>query len=105
MKKYKFVNDAARQVKTKMTIHRDRLEYDCPECGQKLQVGLDDQVPTKISYPADAPPPDITDHSHIYPTYVDVEQFAGKGAEIPAIAFTEKLKQLKKAFLRNFRRK
>ena len=103
MKRYKFIKETERQVKTKLTIRRDRLEYNCPECGQKLEVGLNDQVQTKISYPNGAPLPDLTDHSHIYPTYVDVEQFASQGAEIPAIAFTEKLKQLKNTFLRNFR--
>ncbi len=104
MKRFKFLNSPNRVVRTEMEIRKDEIEYNCPDCGQKVIHGINGNKKLSVSYPKDTSVDKKLDHSHVYPTYIDTEYFASRGLEIPAISFGQKMKDFKEKIFKGLKK-
>ena len=103
MKKIKFLSSAKKEVVTTLTVHKDHLEYHCPECGQIVKHGINGKKGVSVTYPKGTTEEQKLNHTHIYPTYIDVEYFASRGLEIPAITFRQKMKNFTKSVIKGIK--
>lgn len=76
-----------------MEVDGDLIHYRCPECGQHVEMGINSDRTMKFHYPEGTTIEQQMDHKHIYPTYLDVEYFSQRGMDVPAVQFTNALKQ------------
>lgn len=100
MKKFIFFNSPEKKVTTEVVLHQDKVEYKCPECGQIVNHGINGNKFLSISYPENSSEEQKMDHTHIYPSYIDVEYFAKRGLEIPVF----KIKQMVNFVKENFQK-
>lgn len=100
--KFKLIPGPERKVTVKMTIIDNKnIQYDCPECGQKVEAGINGNKKMKISYRS--PQKTRTDHSHIYPTYVDTEWFEKMGIPFNPFDVAKSIKKQKEKIIRRLK--
>lgn len=94
MKKLNWLPKPEKTVLTEMTIHEDLLEYNCPQCGQKLKSGINGNDEFSITYPEGTSMEAKMDHNHEYPIYLNVDFFEQRGLDLPVFGLRDQVNQV-----------